>query len=134
MSSSSGSGRRGRSLYADPARLREFLSSMTSLSHGANMTIAKAFPWSNYKTFVDVGTAQGDLAVQIAKAPPRRRGSRKQIADRTRARPDACRDFAMRPSQGPLLSQNLSRPVHAQALRRHLGLPFSKAPRMPLSS
>ncbi len=62
------------SLYADPARLREFLSSMTGLSHGANMTIAKAFPWSDYKTFVDVGTAQGDLAVQIAKANPHLRG------------------------------------------------------------
>jgi ubiquinone/menaquinone biosynthesis C-methylase UbiE len=61
-------------LYADPARLREFLSSMTGLSHGANLTIANRFPWRDYKTFVDVGTAQGDLAVQIAKANPHIRG------------------------------------------------------------
>jgi len=61
-------------VYADPQRLREFLRSMTGLSHGANMTIANKFPWRDYKTFVDVGTAQGDLAVQIAKANPHLRG------------------------------------------------------------
>ncbi|MCC6588824.1 MAG: methyltransferase [Bryobacterales bacterium] len=57
-------------LYADPARLREFLRAMTGISHGANIAIAHKFPWANYKTYVDVGTAQGDLAVQIAKANP----------------------------------------------------------------
>jgi O-methyltransferase domain/Dimerisation domain len=61
-------------LYADPARLKQFLSAMTGLSRGANMTIARAFPWSTYKSFVDVGTAQGDLAVQIALANPHLRG------------------------------------------------------------
>ena len=61
-------------LYADPARLREFLAAMTGISHGANMTIARALPWANHKTFVDVGTAQGDLAVQIALANPHLRG------------------------------------------------------------
>lgn len=62
-------------LYADPARLKGFLAAMTGISHGANMTIARAFPWSNYKTFVDVGTAQGDLAVQVALANPHLRGN-----------------------------------------------------------
>jgi precorrin-6B methylase 2 len=62
-------------LYADPARLRQFLSAMTGLSRGANMTIARAFPWKNYKTFIDVGTAQGDLAVQIALANSHLRGA-----------------------------------------------------------
>jgi hypothetical protein len=57
-------------LYADPARLKSFLGAMTGVSHGANMTIAKKFPWALYKTFVDAGTAQGDLAVQIALANP----------------------------------------------------------------
>ena len=54
-------------LYADPARLKDFLAAMTGLSHGANLAIAGTFPWKKYKTFADVGTAQGDLAVQIAK-------------------------------------------------------------------
>ena len=57
-------------LYADPARLKEFLAAMTGISHGANMAIARQFPWKDYGNFVDVGTAQGDLAVQIAHANP----------------------------------------------------------------
>ena len=61
-------------LYADPARLKSFLAAMTGISHGANLTIARQFPWANYKTFVDVGTAQGDLAVQVALANPHLRG------------------------------------------------------------
>ena len=40
----------------------------------SNMTIARKFPWKNYKTFVDVGTAQGDLAAQIALAQPHLQG------------------------------------------------------------
>jgi hypothetical protein len=55
-------------LYADPARLKEFLGAMTGVSHGANMRIAQAFPWKEYSTFADIGTAQGDLVVQIAEA------------------------------------------------------------------
>jgi hypothetical protein len=62
-------------LYADPARLKLFLSAMTGISRGANMAIARKFPWKDYKTFVDVGTAQGDTAVQIALANPHLRGS-----------------------------------------------------------
>jgi hypothetical protein len=62
-------------LYSNPAGLKEFLHSMTGISHGANMTIARAFPWKNYKTFVDIGTAQGDLAVQIALANPQLTGN-----------------------------------------------------------
>jgi hypothetical protein len=57
-------------LYADPARLKEFLAAMTGISHGANLTIARAFPWAQYKTFADIGTAQGDLAAQVALANP----------------------------------------------------------------
>jgi O-methyltransferase domain/Dimerisation domain len=62
-------------LYADPARLREFLKAMTGVSHGANMAIARALPWDDYETFVDIGTAQGDLVVQIAEANPHLRGT-----------------------------------------------------------
>jgi precorrin-6B methylase 2 len=61
-------------LYADPGRLQQFLSAMTGLSRGANLAIARTFPWKDYSTFVDVGTAQGDLAVQIALANPHLRG------------------------------------------------------------
>jgi hypothetical protein len=57
-------------LYADPARLKEFLKAMSGISRGSNMAIAQQAPWQDYKTFVDVGTAEGDLAVQIARANP----------------------------------------------------------------
>ena len=63
-----------QTLYADPGRLQQFLAAMTGISHGANMTIARAFPWKDYRTFVDVGTAQGDLAAQIALANPHLQG------------------------------------------------------------
>ena len=62
-------------LYADPARLKQFLAAMTGLSRGANLAIARQFPWKDYQTYVDVGTAQGDLAVQIALGNPHLRGA-----------------------------------------------------------
>ena len=57
-------------LYADPARLREFLQSMSGISNGPAMAIAQRFPWDRYQTFVDLGTAQGALPVRIAQAHP----------------------------------------------------------------
>jgi hypothetical protein len=62
-------------LYADPARLKQFLQAMTGVSHGGNLAIARQFPWKNYKTAVDVGTAQGDLITQVALANPHLRGT-----------------------------------------------------------
>jgi hypothetical protein len=55
-------------LYADPARLEGFLKAMTGVSMAAAMVIAKKFPWGQYRTFVDVGGAQGGLPVQVALA------------------------------------------------------------------
>jgi hypothetical protein len=57
-------------LYQDPARLRQFLRAMTGLSLGTAMALARQFPWSDYRTFVDVGTAQGGLPVYLARAHP----------------------------------------------------------------
>ena len=62
-------------LYANPDRLKGFLSAMTGLSRGGNLAIAEKFPWKDYKTFADVGTAQGDLAVQVALAHPHLSGT-----------------------------------------------------------
>ena len=55
-------------LYADPQRLEGFLGAMTGLSLGAARAIAQKFPWGRYKTFIDVGGAQGGVAVEIALA------------------------------------------------------------------
>ena len=57
-------------LYADPARLKVFLKAMSGISHGSAMAIAAKFPWRDYKTYADVGTAQGDTASQIALKHP----------------------------------------------------------------
>src|SRR6185369_15717831 len=45
-------------IYADPARLKLFLKAMTGISRDANLAIARQFPWKEYGSFVDVGTAQ----------------------------------------------------------------------------
>jgi hypothetical protein len=62
-------------LYADPARLKEFLRAMTGISRGANIAIATQFPWSEYKSAADCGTAQGDLIVQVALKNPHLSGT-----------------------------------------------------------
>jgi precorrin-6B methylase 2 len=62
-------------LYADPARLRQFLAGMTGISMGAAVSIAQKFPWTNYKTFVDVGAAQGAVPVQVALAHKHLKGA-----------------------------------------------------------
>jgi hypothetical protein len=57
-------------LYADHAALETLIKGMT----GGTLPVAKAlaakFPWQDYKTVIDVGTAQGCLPVQIAHAHP----------------------------------------------------------------
>jgi SAM-dependent methyltransferase len=55
-------------LYADPRRLEGFLKAMTGLSIEPARAIAKKFPWKRYRTFMDVGCAQGGVAVEIALA------------------------------------------------------------------
>lgn len=57
-------------VYSDPDRLRGFLTAMTGVSRGANLAIAGNFPWADYKSCADVGTAQGDLVAQITLAHP----------------------------------------------------------------
>ena len=55
-------------LYADPQRLEGFLKAMTGLSRGTARAIAAQFPWKRYHSFVDIGCAQGGVAVEIALA------------------------------------------------------------------
>lgn len=62
-------------LYQDPAQLRGFLQAMTGLSMGSARAIAAQFPWQNYRTFADIGAAQGGLPVQVALAHPHLSGA-----------------------------------------------------------
>ena len=57
-------------IYSTPERLSRFLKSMTGLSHGGNLAVARQFDWKPYKTVVDLGAAQGDLISQIALGNP----------------------------------------------------------------
>src|ERR1700733_7417471 len=65
-----GKGNSFDALYADPEKLRGFLKAMTGLSMNSAKAMAAKFPWQKYKTFADVGGAQGGVAVQIATAHP----------------------------------------------------------------
>jgi O-methyltransferase domain/Dimerisation domain len=57
-------------LYGDPAALKTLVKGMT----GGTLPVAKAlaakFPWHDYKSMIDIGTAQGALPVQVALAHP----------------------------------------------------------------
>jgi hypothetical protein len=55
-------------LYSDPQRLRGFLRAMTGISMGASKAIAAKFPWARYRSFADLGTAEGGLPVELALA------------------------------------------------------------------
>jgi hypothetical protein len=55
-------------IYADPDRLRGFLKAMTGISMGSARMIAERFPWDRYRTFLDLGTAEGAVPVALAQA------------------------------------------------------------------
>jgi ketosteroid isomerase-like protein len=55
-------------LYSDPNGLQAFLQAMTGVSVGTAKAIAQKFPWDRYKSFIDIGAAQGATPVQVALA------------------------------------------------------------------
>jgi SAM-dependent methyltransferase len=57
-------------LYADTAMQEIFLDGMTGGSLIAAKAIADSFPWHKYETFLDIGTAQGCVPVEIAARHP----------------------------------------------------------------
>lgn len=61
-------------LYGDPERKKQFLAAMTGLSKGAGIALANTFAWEKYKTFADVGCAQGGVPVEIARKHPHLKG------------------------------------------------------------
>lgn len=61
-------------IYRDPDKLAGFVAAMTGISMGAGRAIAEKFPWQRYRTFADIGTAQGGVPVSIAGRHPHLRG------------------------------------------------------------
>ncbi|MER9302175.1 acetylserotonin O-methyltransferase [Mesorhizobium sp. M0293] len=56
--------------YSDPPSLARFAQGMTGSSLPVATALAQCFPWTDYRTFIDVGAAEGAAAVEIAKAHP----------------------------------------------------------------
>jgi hypothetical protein len=61
-------------LYASPERLEHFLKAMTGLSLGTANAMSAKFPFAKYKTFADVGCAQGGLPVVVSQKHPHLKG------------------------------------------------------------
>ncbi|MDB5379487.1 MAG: O-methyltransferase family 2 [Rubritepida sp.] len=57
-------------IYADPQTLEIFLRAMSGASRPTARAIADSFPWSEHKSFVDIGCAQGALVATVALAHP----------------------------------------------------------------
>lgn len=53
-------------LYADQARLEQFMDAMTGVSTGNFVALAEKFDFSKYKTLCDVGGAAGVLSIMVA--------------------------------------------------------------------
>ncbi|HEX8902811.1 methyltransferase [Vitreimonas sp.] len=53
-------------LYADPARLEQFIEAMTGVSTANFMALAEKFDFSRYNTLCDVGGAAGVLSIMVA--------------------------------------------------------------------
>jgi hypothetical protein len=60
-------------LYADPARLEQFMNAMSGISAGNFHIFAEKFDFSRYKTLCDVGGATGQLSCMVAAAHPHMR-------------------------------------------------------------
>ena len=57
-------------LYTDPGRLEGFLRAMSGQSLPVAKALARGFPWETVGTVVDIGTAQGCVPVELARAYP----------------------------------------------------------------
>ena len=57
-------------VYADPDQLAALATAMTAYSAGSAIALANAFPWDEYQSFCDLGTAQGMVPVQLALRHP----------------------------------------------------------------
>ena len=57
-------------LYADPARLEQFMAAMSGISLPNFRALAKKFDFSRYATLVDIGGATGQLSCIVAEQHP----------------------------------------------------------------
>jgi SAM-dependent methyltransferase len=60
--------------YVDPDRLRAYMDATTNLNLPVSRAVASRFPWGEHRRFLDLGSAQGGLAVEVALRHPAIRG------------------------------------------------------------
>ena len=87
-------------LYSDQAVLETYTEGMTGGAWLVAPAIAAKFPWHQYRTVVDIGTSQGGLPVEIARAHPHITGGGfdlppvrprlRELCARSMASPSAC--------------------------------------------
>ncbi len=57
-------------IYADPARLEEFMSAMAGVQNGNFVALARGFAFNRFQTVCDVGGASGALSMILAREHP----------------------------------------------------------------
>lgn len=60
---------------SNPGMATGFAQGMTGASLPAARALARRFPWKDYRSFVDVGTAEGAVPVELARAHPHLSGA-----------------------------------------------------------
>jgi predicted O-methyltransferase YrrM len=70
-------------LYAEPARLEQFMRAMSGLSAGNFQSFAKKFDFSRYKTMCDIGGATGQLSLMVAAQHPHMRCTSADLPEAT---------------------------------------------------
>jgi hypothetical protein len=62
-------------LHADPVGLTGVARAMTSVALPSARAMARRFPWAFYRSFIEIGTAQGVVLVEISRAHPHLTGA-----------------------------------------------------------
>jgi hypothetical protein len=70
-------------LYAEPARLEQFMRAMSGISAGNFQSFAKKFDFSRYKTMCDIGGATGQLSLIVAAQHPHMRCTSADLPEAT---------------------------------------------------
>ena len=91
-------------LYADPARLEQFINAMSGISAGNFIALAEKFDFGPYKTLVDIGGSAGVLSSMVAARHPHMACT---SCDLPVVQPIADRAIAARGSSGRVKTANV---------------------------
>ena len=91
-------------VYADPARLEQFMDAMSGISMGNFTTFAEKFDFSRYKTLADIGGATGLLSSIVAARHPHMQCRTCDLAD---VRPIAERRLRQRNLGGRVTAETI---------------------------